>query len=310
MLLLAGLQVGDKVWAKGDLGMDPVLVQKYTRGTVVGPSTSDDKERVSVKWEKLCQTGGEGCNNVLPVMIVKTCPPLPGGLKIGHMVWAKDDLGKDPVLVQKYTRGTVAGPSTSNDKERVSVKWEKLCQTGGAGCNNVLPVMIVKTCPPLPGGLTIGQDVWAKDDLGKDPVLVQKYTKGMVAGPSTSNDKERVSVKWEKVSSTGEQGCSNELPRMITNTCPLQRAGELKRASTGVVEPPGKKVRTEGVNVEHTLDAEAQLCTVCLDAKKTHICVPCGHICVCESCASSLCKQPKLCPLCRTSCTQVIKVFF
>jgi len=41
-----------------------------------------------------------------------------------------------------------------------------------------------------------------------------------------------------------------------------------------------------------------QLCTICLDRKKTHVCIPCMHLCVCEICVI----QPAVvsqCPICR-----------
>merc|ERR1711933_237273 len=47
-------------------------------------------------------------------------------------------------------------------------------------------------------------------------------------------------------------------------------------------------------------------CCVCLNAPKTHACIPCGHRCVCKDCASDLAsKDPSLCPLCRTEVTEM-----
>eukprot|EP00656_Telonema_subtile_P005333 TRINITY_DN12423_c0_g2_i1.p1 TRINITY_DN12423_c0_g2~~TRINITY_DN12423_c0_g2_i1.p1 ORF type:complete len:479 (+),score=107.70 TRINITY_DN12423_c0_g2_i1:155-1591(+) len=47
-------------------------------------------------------------------------------------------------------------------------------------------------------------------------------------------------------------------------------------------------------------EEEQQLCVVCLDRRKDVFLVPCGHVCVCEPCASMLqASADRLCPLCR-----------
>ena len=51
-------------------------------------------------------------------------------------------------------------------------------------------------------------------------------------------------------------------------------------------------------------DADRQ-CVMCLDATKTHIFVPCGHLCVCADCSN----DGGTCPICRQQSTSVIKAF-
>lgn len=46
-------------------------------------------------------------------------------------------------------------------------------------------------------------------------------------------------------------------------------------------------------------------CVLCMDASKTHIFVPCGHLSVCEDCAAGQTR----CPVCRAESTCVIKAF-
>ena len=62
-------------------------------------------------------------------------------------------------------------------------------------------------------------------------------------------------------------------------------------------------------------DDEDDGCVLCMDARRTHLFVPCGHLCCCERCCTVICskaaavgEQPS-CPLCRTSSTQAIKLF-
>jgi len=48
----------------------------------------------------------------------------------------------------------------------------------------------------------------------------------------------------------------------------------------------------------------ASTCTVCFTYEKTHLCVPCGHQCACETCS----KQLSSCPICRQTVNCWVKV--
>lgn len=50
---------------------------------------------------------------------------------------------------------------------------------------------------------------------------------------------------------------------------------------------------------------EGSECVICLEEKKSHILIPCGHYSYCEGCAKSL----KNCALCRKKITKRVKVF-
>ena len=63
-------------------------------------------------------------------------------------------------------------------------------------------------------------------------------------------------------------------------------------------------------------EAEESLCVVCLDAPRWYAMVPCGHQCVCETCAKEFKpktvkkrKTRKDCPVCRAKIDQTIRVF-
>jgi hypothetical protein len=57
-------------------------------------------------------------------------------------------------------------------------------------------------------------------------------------------------------------------------------------------------------------DAEETLCVVCFDAPKDHAIVPCGHVCVCASCAEQLTTtRTPMCPVCRAPILQTLKLF-
>ena len=47
-------------------------------------------------------------------------------------------------------------------------------------------------------------------------------------------------------------------------------------------------------------------CVICMDAPLEMVLVPCGHMCVCESCS----RQIISCPMCRKTVDNAVKVFF
>jgi len=51
--------------------------------------------------------------------------------------------------------------------------------------------------------------------------------------------------------------------------------------------------------------SEDSQCVICMDARKTHAFIPCGHRCVCASCAA----KSETCPLCRADFTGIMKIF-
>ena len=63
-------------------------------------------------------------------------------------------------------------------------------------------------------------------------------------------------------------------------------------------EPPPEPVDTP----------EDKQCILCYTNVKTHLCVPCGHMCYCATCYASA-GAPSQCPICRTGVAQVIQLF-
>ena len=53
---------------------------------------------------------------------------------------------------------------------------------------------------------------------------------------------------------------------------------------------------------------DSKLCVVCFEDKKSRVCIPCGHVCMCKNCASN--KAITTCPMCRVEITMIIQCFF
>jgi hypothetical protein len=51
-------------------------------------------------------------------------------------------------------------------------------------------------------------------------------------------------------------------------------------------------------------------CVVCMDAVRTHIFAPCGHVCACAQCARKIVETSKRCPKCRATIAQSFRAFF
>lgn len=53
---------------------------------------------------------------------------------------------------------------------------------------------------------------------------------------------------------------------------------------------------------------DEKLCSICMEGEKTHACLPCGHRCLCASCAEPLLKL-ETCPICRVPVLMRARIF-
>ena len=73
------------------------------------------------------------------------------------------------------------------------------------------------------------------------------------------------------------------------------------------------KINKETITSQINLDINIankkipESCCVCLDRPKTHVFVPCGHLCICSDCSSKL--NSDNCPICQTSYEYCIKTY-
>ena len=55
--------------------------------------------------------------------------------------------------------------------------------------------------------------------------------------------------------------------------------------------------------------ADDDSCVVCMDAEKTHVFVPCGHVCACAECSAHVMSSAATCPYCRTHATMAVRIY-
>jgi hypothetical protein len=59
-------------------------------------------------------------------------------------------------------------------------------------------------------------------------------------------------------------------------------------------------------NAGAAVDAE---CCVCMESAKSHVFIPCGHVCVCQGCAEQVMASSKECPMCRQVSISFYRVY-
>lgn len=64
------------------------------------------------------------------------------------------------------------------------------------------------------------------------------------------------------------------------------------------------------VDVETTLtvadEDDSSLCVVCITNARSHVIIPCGHMCLCQDCMPAICGS---CPMCRGPATSIMRVY-
>ena len=78
----------------------------------------------------------------------------------------------------------------------------------------------------------------------------------------------------------------------------------------GYIRSLKKKSKPKSMSKQKYVEATGlKECVVCWVAPRTHVFVPCGHMCACKSCSSRLMESRKICPTCNQSSTMAIEVF-
>jgi len=91
-------------------------------------------------------------------------------------------------------------------------------------------------------------------------------------------------------------------------------AAEIKRSIVQLVEQREALDRAVNEEAQERSSAaagpeESDECVICMDQRKSHIVVPCGHRCVCQACAARITEEGETCPICRTAVTMILDVY-
>lgn len=70
----------------------------------------------------------------------------------------------------------------------------------------------------------------------------------------------------------------------------------------------GEKAQ-EGNEVEHSGPFDHHSCVICLSVPPTNVFIPCGHLCICNSCLVNFQRNARKCPICQSNYERVMPVY-
>ena len=118
-------------------------------------------------------------------------------------------------------------------------------------------------------------------------------------------DEQHLSSMRTEMNKRKHQGPSHTRRKQLRFGLQQQRLAQAKAKATEL-ELRLKDCETVAICPDDELD-DSELCILCLDAKLTHVCVPCGHRVLCDSC-NALATFTE-CPFCREPCQQMMKFY-
>ena len=123
--------------------------------------------------------------------------------------------------------------------------------------------------------------------------------------------KEKCSLEQRLAKYTGAGSTLSELYEQLDRADGAARdlGFKLAKAVTLIrrLQAAVKRRRPKAVKRVQLPDGE---CCVCLDKQTTHAFVPCGHLCVCSSCAELLMRVDARCPYCRARAQETCQIRF
>merc|ERR1712228_67609 len=96
-----------------------------------------------------------------------------------------------------------------------------------------------------------------------------------------------------------------EIQRLIKNECKNNHdPAEIIKQER--IQKEEMKKELDALKLRYNHDLRQKECVICLDNKRTHCCVPCGHKCLCEQCKDLTNGK---CPICQRAIDSFIKVY-
>ena len=127
------------------------------------------------------------------------------------------------------------------------------------------------------------------------PHLPMNYSRQCTA--DMMNVRNCCSRQVQHIPSTNMLSLSHFVPTVTASKMPTPSAPQMLMR---------REITKEEEEVQQNNKETESDCVICLTSNSTHAIVPCGHQCVCETCAKQL---PNFCPICRVNIDNVIKIF-
>ena len=147
------------------------------------------------------------------------------------------------------------------------------------------------------------QDTWKSRALWYSSVWFQRNAMGTFVVYDTFGSFANTRRICHKVNDSQESWNYSKRKRKIYKNTLLGTEDENDHC-TSTMTKKGNTPMTPGDELD-----DSALCIVCMDEQKSHVMIPCGHICVCESCKALFDRDHALCPICRLEVQSVIKIF-
>jgi hypothetical protein len=75
------------------------------------------------------------------------------------------------------------------------------------------------------------------------------------------------------------------------------------------IEKQLRTVAIEKKKAEEKIMEDPSVCVVCMDEKADCCLKPCGHLCLCQTCAIEIHTRRETCPICRACIQETLKVY-
>ena len=124
------------------------------------------------------------------------------------------------------------------------------------------------------------------------PPRVRPKSRPRKRKPVRKVQEEKEEEKEEEIIAIAPVRPAGPMPTLVWVSSLLQEAAAVEKEKPLTVDIPANKPEEE--------------CIICLENKKTHIAVPCGHLLTCNACSAG--RRFEQCPLCRKPCRHLNKV--
>jgi len=192
--IVGNFRRGNAVIATRDLCVSgAVVVREGVLGTVVGPSSSDSQQRVTVSFNHR----EDGSRNRLNCVVTEIGLYLAGGFEVGARVLVLHTVTHDEwAPIQAGARGVVLGPSAEEPLARLVIRLDDAPAGSGPIEREVRADDVALV---IAGGFKRGASVAAAKDLRvKGSIVVKRGVVGTVIGQSATDPGGRITVAFAR----------------------------------------------------------------------------------------------------------------